>query len=136
MACDNLVRVKNILITFRDCDTGEAIGPISHKQANEDLPTIKTCDVSNSELTQGYILQSEGNQMMEFNVIRDRRVPLAFYQGCAAIDVQIEYVNGLVYTALDGNVIDGESSNTHEVVINAIFRDIDELLPSGSLIAA
>ena len=66
-------------------------------------------------------------------IIRDLRIPLALYQGCSSVDVQIEYYNGLVYSAVKGTGTGDEKSDTHEVTIMAAFRAIDELLPNGPL---
>lgn len=131
--CEEKVGVKNLLITFKDCDTEEVIGPISHKLASEELPTVKTCDTANTALTAGYVQIVQDNPSMTLNIIRDKRVPLAWYQGCASLDVQIEYYNGLVYTGLSGTVTEPEESDTHSVSMTTIFKQIDEMLPPGSL---
>lgn len=135
MACENLVGVKNILMTFFDCDTDTRVGPISHAQATEDLPTWKTCAWTNERLPGGYTKRSAADVGCEIVVIRDLRIPLAWYQGCVAIDMQVEYDNGLVYTGLGGGVVGDEKSDTHEVSLDITFRTVDELLPPGSLIA-
>ena len=43
MTCENQVGVKNILLTFRDCDTDAVYGPISHKLATEDAADVAAC---------------------------------------------------------------------------------------------
>lgn len=136
MACDNQVGVKNILITFTDCDTDQVYGPISHELATEDLPTIRTCAFNNEPMPGGYVKRQVSNAEIEMNVIRDLRIPLAYYQGCASVDVQIEYFNGLVYSAAQGTGTGDERSDTHEVTLTLSFREIDELLPAGTLQAA
>ena len=133
MPCENLVGVKNILFTFFDCDTETTIGPISHEQATEELPTLRTCTWVNEELTGGFTKRTANNATMEVKVIRDLRIPLAWYQGCASISAQIEYDNGLVYTGIDGGVLGDETSDTHEVMVQMTFPTLDELLPSGAL---
>lgn len=133
MPCLNQIGVKNILISFRDCDTDEVIRNVSHKLSTDELPTVLACTWSNEELTNGYIQRNAVNATIELNVIRDTRVPLAYYQGCAGIDIQIEYLNGLVYTAFNGSVIDAEGSDTHDVPMTISFAEIDELLPAASL---
>ena len=135
MSCDNLLGVKNILITFRDCDTDEVIRNVSHKQSNNDMPEVKTCAWTNEELTNGFIRRTAANASIQVVVIRDLRVPLAYYQGCAALDIQIEYLNGLVYTGLGGSVIGDQRSDTHEVTLEAVFRVVDEMLPAEQLTA-
>lgn len=136
MACDNQVGVKNILITFRDCETDTVYGPISHELSSEDLPTIRTCAYNNEPLPGGYVKRQVSNAEIEMKVIRDLRIPLALYQGCAAVRVQIEYFNGLVYSAVDGTGTGDEKSDTHEVTLMLSFKEIDELLPAGTLQAA
>lgn len=137
MACDNQVGVKNILLTFHDCDTGTTLGPISHELASDDLPTVRLCRYSNEQMPGGYVSRTLGSPAMEMNVIRDPRIPLAYYQGCASVDAQIEYFNGLTYSGLDGSATGDESSDTHQVTLTLTFRqDIDEMLPAGTLEAA
>lgn len=136
MACDNLVGLKNCVITFTDCDTDTTVGPISHLLATEDLPTIKTCAWNNEKLVGGYTRRQASDVGVEISIIRDLRIPLAWYQGCASIDMQLEYDNGLVYTCLGGGVIGDEKSDTHQVDLELTFRIIDELLPTGALAQA
>lgn len=135
MACENQVGVKNILLTFFNCDTDERIGPISHILASEDIPQVKTCGVVNERLTDGYIQISRSDARIELNVVRDIRIPLFMYQGCAAIDIQMEMLNGLVYTGIAGNVIGDETSDTHAVTMDLSYKEIDELLPTGALVS-
>lgn len=133
MACDNLVGVKNILLTFVDCATNEEFGPISHQLATEDLPTVRACGFTNEALPGGYVRRSLSNAQIELNVIRDLRIPLAYYQGCAAVNVQVEYYNGLVYTGVNGSTTGDDSSDAHEVSMTLTFKELDELLPAGTL---
>lgn len=136
MACENLIGVKNILMTFYDCDTETTIGPISHKLATDELPTWKTCEWNNEMLAHGYTRRIASNASVEISVIRDTRIPLRYYQGCVQIHLQVEYENGLVYTGKQGGVIGDEKSDTHEVAMEINFRFLDELLPAGALAAA
>ncbi len=136
MVCDNQVGVKNILITFRDCDTDETLGPISHELSSEDLPTVRACIYSNEPMQGGYVKRKLGQATMELKIVRDLRIPLSYYQGCAMLSVQIEYFNGLVYSAAGGTATGDEASDTHEVTVTISFKVIDELLPAGTLQAA
>lgn len=135
MACDNQVGVKNIMIRFRDCETNQVFGPISHELATEELPTVRMCAYNNEPLPGGYVKRKVSNASMEMKIIRDLRIPLSLYQGCAALDVQIEYYNGLVYSGVSGTGTGEEKSDTHEVTVMVTFREIDELLPAGLLAA-
>ena len=47
----------------------------------------------------GYVKRVVSNPEVEIEVIRDLRVPLAMYQGCSDVNLQVEYYNGLVYSA-------------------------------------
>src|SRR6478609_8457388 len=96
MTCTGLVGVKNILLTFYDCDTDQTLGPISHKLASDTLPTWKTCPWANESLPNGYTRRSATDVGCTMEIIRDLRVPLAWYQGCVSINAQVEYENGLV----------------------------------------
>lgn len=136
MACANQVGVKNIMIKFTDCETGQTFGPIKHELATEEIPKLRLCPYKNEMLPGGYVKRRVGQNEIEMNVIRDTRIPLSFYQGCAETDIQIEYFNGLVYSGVGGTNTGEERSDTHEVAMTMVFRTIDELLPSGRLQAA
>ena len=133
MTCENQVGVKNILITFLDCDTGLIYGPISHKLSSDELPTWRLCAFNNDPLPQGYVKRQPTNPEVEIKVIRDLRIPLAMYQGCSDVTLQVEYYNGLVYSAAKGTGTGDEKSDTHEVTLTISFKEIDELLPAGTL---
>jgi hypothetical protein len=133
--CDSIVGVKNILMTFHDCSNGQKYGPYSHKLATDELPTWKTCVWTNEAMTQGYTRRTASNAGVEINVIRDLRIPLSYYQGCAGIDLQVEMENGLVYTGKSGGVLGDDKSDGHEVAMELTFRQLDELLPVGQVAA-
>lgn len=136
MACENMVGVKNIVVTFYDCDTDTKYANIVHKQATNDLPMWKTCAWTNERLVGGFTKRSASDVGCEIKLIRDLRFPLSFYQGCVSIDMQVEYENGLVYTGLGGGILDDTKSDTHEVDLNITFRTVDELLPTGAIAQA
>lgn len=133
MTCENQVGVKNIMLTFRDCDTDEVYGPISHELANDTQPQYRLCGYENEPLPGGYVRRTLSNEQIELTVIRNLGIPLALYQGCSSVDVQIEHFNGLVYSAVGGTGTGTETSDGHEVTLTLSFREIDELLPAGSL---
>lgn len=135
MVCTKQNGVKNILITFKDCDTDEVIGPISHELASDELPTVKACAWSNTALTGGFVTRSADNATMTINVRRDLRIPLAQYQGCAAIDIQVEKFDGTVWTMTDASVTEPDESDGHSISMTLVSDTIDELLPEGSLAA-
>jgi hypothetical protein len=133
MACDNQVGVKNVVLTFRDCDTDEEWGPIAHELADDTQPVYRLCRFQNEELSGGYIQRTLASPSIEVNVIRNLGIPLSLYQGCAAVDVQIEHFNGLVYSATGGSATGTETSDAHAVTLTLIFKEIDEMLPEGTL---
>lgn len=133
MTCDNQVGVKNILITFKDCDTDAVYGPISHNLATDTLPTWRLCPYNNDPLPHGYVKRQPTNPEVEINVIRDLRIPLSMYQGCSDVTLQVEYYNGLVYSAQKGTGTGDTKSDTHEAEMTISFKEIDEMLPAGVL---
>lgn len=135
MACEGIVGVKNVLITFFDCSTQQKVGPYSHKLATDELPTWKASTWVNEAMTQGYTRRTASNAGANISVIRDLRIPLRYYQGDAAIDIQVEYENGLVYTGRNGGVVGDDQSDSHEVAMELTFRTLDELLPAGAVAA-
>lgn len=120
-------------MTFLDCDTGAIYGPIAHKLSSEDLPTWRLCPYNNDTLPQGYVKRKPANPEVEIKVIRDLRIPLAMYQGCSDVSLQVEYFNGLVYSAAKGTGTGDTKSDTHEADMTISFKEIDELLPAGTL---
>ena len=95
MTCDNQVGVKNILLSFHDCDTDAVYGPIAHVLASDTLPTWRLCPYKNEPLPHGYVTRKPSNPEVEISVIRDLRIPLSMYQGCSDVTLQVEYFNGL-----------------------------------------
>jgi hypothetical protein len=133
LTCDNQVGVKNILMTFHDCDTDAVYGPIAHVLASDTLPTWRLCPYKNEPLPHGYVTRKPTNPEVEISVIRDLRIPLSMYQGCSDVNLQVEYFNGLVYSAAKGTGTGEEKSDTHETKLTIAFREIDEMLPQGTL---
>ena len=133
--CNKQVGVKNILITFHDCVAGTDIGPFAHELAEDKIPDLNMSRTKSEPLPGGYTKVTNSNASIKFNVIRDLRVPLAYYQDAskASIDNQIEYINGLVYTALGGSVSGKDESDSHMVMLDLIYDVVDELLPPGAL---
>lgn len=136
MTCPNVVGVKNIMLTFINCDTGQKLGPMPHKQATEELPKWRTYPITKQALPGGYVKYQQSHARAEMVLIRDLRVPLADYQGRSSISFQVEYENGLVYTGKASTPEGEDTSDSHEVTLNLVAPVIDELLPPGSLAAA
>lgn len=136
MTCENQIGVRNILLTFTECNTGRVVRNVKHELSTADLPTIRKSEWMNEVLTGGYVRRTHGNASMLLNVIRNTRIDLGWYQGDASISIQIEYLNGLVYTAYDGTVIGEERSDTHDVPLELNFKTINETRPAGDIDAA
>lgn len=134
--CPEQIGIRNILMTFKDCDNNITYGPLSHELAGEEQPSYRMCDYSNEPLPGGYIRRTRGNNEITVNVIRNLGVPLAMYQGCASINITLEHFNGLVVTGIAGTSTGDEGSDGHEVTITATFKEIDELLPTSAQNAA
>lgn len=133
--CNKTVGIKNILVKMTNCDTGEVIPQISHQLATEELPTWKVCTWKNDPLPGGFVRRVASQAGLEIKLIRDDRIPLAYYQGCATWDIQVEYVSGLVYTGTSGGVTGDTKSDSHQVDLNIVFDSIAEQLPGSALAA-
>jgi hypothetical protein len=120
-------------LTFTDCDTGAIYGPIAHLLATDTLPTWRLCPYNNTTQPYGYVKRAPVSTEVEINVIRDLRIPLAMYQGCSDVALQVEYYNGLVYSAIEGTGTGDTKSDTHEAQMTISFAEIDEMLPDGVL---
>ena len=135
MSCEAIVGVKNIKLTLEHCESGQRIANLIHLLATDELPKWRMFDRVYDELPGGYVKMKQSNYKVEMKIIRDLRIPLAWYQGAARIDVTIEYQNGLVYVGSVGGVRNEESSDTHEVTLMVVFRRATELLPPGALVS-
>lgn len=138
MACANQVGVKNLAITFRDCDGGliGGVGDIRsrvHELAQDELPKYMMVNYTLEGLSGGRVKRTYKNARIEIMVVRDLSIPLAYYQGRASIDIQVEHVNGIVVTGIDGSVVEVETSDGNDVTMNIEFKRVEELLPSGAL---
>lgn len=127
MACPEYVGVKNITMTFTNCDTGERRGPMAHDIADDTNPEIKECSYTTEAMSGGRVKKTKSNARINVTVIPERGIPLAWYQGCASIDIQIEYYDGRIVTGIGGAVETGDSdtSNFESVAVNMVFKEID-----------
>jgi hypothetical protein len=133
MGCDNQVGVKNIVMTFRDCDTDQEYGPLAHQLATDTQPLYRMCNYTNEQLPGGFVQRTLDVNSIEIEVIRNLAVPLSLYQGCAGVDIQVEHFNGLVYSAVNGTGTGNDGSDGHTVTLTLIFDTIDEFLPAGTI---
>ncbi|MGL5736569.1 MAG: hypothetical protein ACRCYS_17030 [Beijerinckiaceae bacterium] len=136
MACDKIIGVKNLMLTFTVCETGQVLGPISHKLATDDLPNIRFTNFKNEPLRHGYSKRIADNATVEVKPIGDERIQSRYYQGDAEIKLQIEYENGRVVTGEKGTVTGDEKTDTFEYSMMIVFPTLEELLPPGALLAA
>jgi hypothetical protein len=127
-SCDKTIGIRNIILTFLDCDGNIIQGPLVHEPTEDSEPNIKTCKETREALSSGRSKIIRGNtEINDLSVYRRLEVPLSLYQGCAAVNVTLEYYNGLVYTGLNGTVVGAEGSDGTIVNMSMIFEDIDEL---------
>lgn len=139
MSCETQLGVRHLTLTFKNCDTGERIGPLRHKLADDDLPMWNLRDRKGEKLTGGWVKYTEDSECCEIKIIRDKRIPLSVYQGNGiwSVDLQVEYLCNTVYTGLDGAIVGEEKSDTRQVDMELTFESgIEETLPEGALIAA
>ena len=129
MDCPEVVGVRNVIISFRDCDSDVVLRNIFHKLASDTLPTFNLCPYTYTALPGGKVQKSEGTGVtLEMEIERVPSIPSAYYTGCASIDVTLEYYDGSVLTFLNGAVVDSGGTNGHTVSISAVFKEADELL--------
>lgn len=133
MTCLNVVGVKNINLTFQNCETGETFGPYAHELATEELPMWRLYPYSIESLPGGYVKKKHISSKVKLKIIRNLAVPLVDYQGRSQISGQVEYEDGLVYTWVDAGVTGEAESDTHEVDMECSARVIDEVLPPGAI---
>lgn len=138
MACPNQVGVKNLTLAFRDCENGLPGGvgdirPRTHVMSPDELPKYITTNFTLEGLSAGRVKRTYKNASVELMVVRDLRIPLQYYQGRAAITIQVEHVNGIVITGLDGFVTGVEASDGNDVSMTIEFERLEELLASGAL---
>lgn len=131
--CGNQVGIRNIFISFFDCDNNVRYNGIVHELAGDEQPTYKLCPYTNEALTGGFVRRNRSNQMMNLTVLVNPNIPLRLYQGCASLDVTVEHFNGKVYSGIGGTPTGDERSDSHEVTLEVSFTDIDELLATTNI---
>lgn len=130
--CPDIVGVRNVLISFKDCDNDQEMRNVVHKVASDTLPTYNLCNYVLTALPGGKVQRSEGTGFtLEIEIQVVDGIPTAWYTGCAAIDVTLDYYDGKVLTFLNGAIIDSGGTDGNTVVISAVFKDADELFAEG-----
>jgi len=131
MACENESGVKNLMITFHSCDTNETVGPIAHLLSDENTqPDYKQCPLTKTRLNGKKVRVTRSSAEISVSVMPDDSIDLAWYQGCASIDIQIEYFNGRVVSGRDGSVVDAANGNFEAQQMTIIFDQIDIRKPT------
>jgi hypothetical protein len=136
--CQNQVGVRNLTLAFTNCDAnsgsgGADIAPRTHLMAKDQLPMYLVPNYTLVGTTNGRAKRQYANSKIKVDVSRDLSIPLAYYQGMAAIDYQCEHLSGAVVTGTSGYVISAAESDGDTVTMNIEFRNLEELLPAGSL---
>jgi hypothetical protein len=135
--CPEIVGVRNISLSFTDCDGGDGAVSIrarTHTMSKDELPMYNMATYTLEGLSRGRAKRTYTNATIELPIVRDLAIPLIYYQGRAAISVQIEHINGVVVAASNGIVTGVEASDGNDVRMNLEFAKIEELLPSGALV--
>lgn len=139
MSCPNQIGVKNVLIAFTDCDNGTAggignVAAIAHDMAQDSLPEYDFTGYKLEGVSGGRVKRTYENAKIKLKIIRNLGIPLAYYQGRASMDVQIEHINGSTVTGLSGFVTDKQESDGNEVELTLEFKpsNMTEVLPPGS----
>lgn len=137
MACEGIIGVKNILLTFTHCDSGQTVKNLSHALSSDEIPQVRTVPFKSEAIPGGYTRRHSSYCRINMKVIVNRGLHLSWYQGAASVDVQIEYEDGRVLTGTGGTVSGEETSDMHEANMQLTFRGgVTELLPDGALATA
>lgn len=136
--CQNQVGVLNLTLAFTNCDAssdsgGANIAARTHVMAKDQLPMYLAVAYTLVGTTNGRAKRQYANAKVKVDVSRDLSIPLAYYQGAAAIDYQCEHLSGAVVTGSSGYVIGATESDGDTVTMNIEFATLNELLPANSL---
>lgn len=136
--CQNQVGVRNLTLGFTNCDQSQGTGagsiaPRTHVMAKDQLPSYMVLGYKLVGTTNGRAKRQYQNATLKVDVSRDLTIPLAYYQGGAAIDYQCEHLSGAVITGTSGYVVGAADSDGDTVTMNIEFAILEELLPAGSL---
>lgn len=127
--CPSQVGVRNLVISFKDCDSDQEWRNVAHKMNGDVLPTVLACNKNTTALPGGKVQVSEGTgYTFSADIQRACGIPLAMYQGCAAIDVSVEWYDGSVWTLLNGSVTDAGESDGNSITLTGSFQEFDEIL--------
>lgn len=137
MACLTQVGVRNLTIAFTDCDAPSpgGIGDIkatAHIMNQDALPMIEATPYNLEGLSGGRVKRTFKNATIQLDIMRNPAIPLAYYQGRAGLDIQIEYINGSVITGTNGGVTGPEASDTASVSFTTEFTQLTEITPPGA----
>lgn len=127
--CPSQVGVRNLVISFKDCDSDAEWRNVVHKMNGDTLPTVMACNKVTTQLPGGKVQVSEGNgYTFTADIQRVEGIPLAMYQGCAALDISVEWYDGSVWTLINGSVTDATESDGNTITLTASFQEFDEIL--------
>lgn len=127
MACESDVGLKNLVLTFRDCNTGEEISAISHNLAEDTQFEWNACPYTRTSTSGRKTRVSKASVQINFTVVPSLSIPSNYYTGCAEMDVSAEFYSGRVITATNGSIVDASAMNEESVAIQARFDVLDEI---------
>ncbi len=137
MGCLNQVGVKNLLLGFADCDNGSSggignVAGVTHSMAQDELPMYDSVPYTLEALSGGRVKRTYKNCSIKVNVVRNKAIPLQYYQGRASVDYQCEHIDGSVFTGAAGSVVEADDSDSNEVSMTISFASIVEVLAPGA----
>jgi hypothetical protein len=137
-SCANAFGIKNIFITFTVCRgsrAGYVSPPISHSQFGDAMPMIRNVAHKNQQLPgkRGRVKQTPTPKSFEIEVEVEDNIPLAWYQGDATMDVDVEYLSGKIYNVLNAIPMGEEKSDTNSIKLNLDADEIGEFLAASPL---
>lgn len=136
MACNRIIGIRNIKVSFEECGTGRTVTNVIHKLGTEELPTHDFTDYELEDAGDGFTRRKQGSFKSNIVLKRNPRIPTAWYQGGANLIIVLEYEDDSVVVGRNGTPTGETMSDRINVEINAVWEQLSEILPTGALAAA
>lgn len=135
MACDKLIGVRNVKVSFHECSTGREMNNVNHKLGDGELPTWRFTDYVDEDAGDGHRKRKQSSYKGKIILKRNKRVPTAWYQGAASMTVVVEYEDDSVVVGRKGSPVGETMSDRIDVELECIWDSLSEILPTGSVSA-
>lgn len=135
MACDKIIGVRNVKVSFRECATGRELNNVNHKLGTEELPEWMFVDYTHEDAGDGYKRRRQSSFKGKITLKRSPRVPTAWYQGAADLTVTVEYEDDSVVVGRHGTPTGETMSDRINVALECVWDTLAEILPAGSIAA-